>query len=150
MTARLVLGAVDQEDLEVISAHAQDALVPAGHMAWDRRRGRFALLLNRFVWERKPARGRGLRVQAGLHFDGVLGVRTRNLRRQSRDTLLNLLSISFEPASQDRDDPRGAVVLTFSDDVAVRLEVECLDAHLRDIGEPWRARARPTHPMEEA
>ncbi|MFP3942687.1 MAG: DUF2948 family protein [Alphaproteobacteria bacterium] len=147
MTARLVLGAVDQEDLEVLSAHVQDAIVAAGHMTWEPGRGRFVLLLNRYVWENRPDGGRGRRVQAGLHFDGVRKVRTRNLRGKPRDVLLNLLSIGFEPAPEG--DPGGAVVLTFSGGAAVRLDVECLDAHLRDIGKSWKARARPSHPLEE-
>ena len=149
MNARLVLGAVDPEDLEVLSAHVQDAIVAAGHMAFERGRGRFALLLNRYLWEEQPSRGHARRVQAGLHFDGVKNVQTRNLQGKPRDALLNLLSLRFEPAAESGRDPGGAVVLTFSGDAAVRLDVECLDAHLRDIGEPWRARARPSHPLEE-
>lgn len=149
MTARLVLGAADQEDLEVISAQVQDAIVAVGHMTYERERNRFTLLLNRYVWEQAAEKRHGLRVQAGLHFDGVLNVQSRNLRRQPRDALLNLLSLSFEPGSGEDGDPRGAVILTFSGDAAVRLEVECLDAHLRDIGTPWKARARPSHTVEE-
>lgn len=149
MTARLVLGAADQEDLEVISAQVQDAIVVVGHMAYECERRRFALLLNRYIWERAGEKRRGLRVQAGLHFDGVLNVQTRNLKRQPRDALLNLLSVSFERASEDSGDPRGAVTLTFAGDAAIRLEVECLDAHLRDIGAPWKARSRPAHTVEE-
>lgn len=149
MTARLVLGAADQEDLEVISAQTQDAIVAVGHMAYERRRNRFTLLLNRYMWEREAGEGRGLRVQAGLHFDGVLQVQSRNLRRQPRDALLNLLSVSFEPASREDGDPRGTVILTFSGDAAVRLDVECVDAHLRDIGTPWKAHARPAHQAQE-
>lgn len=147
MTARLVLGAVDQEDLEVLSAHVQDAIVAAGHMTWERRRGRFVLLLNRYLWEEQPAGGSGRRVQAGLHFDCVRKVQTRNLHNRPRKALLNLLSIGFEPAADGA--PGGEVLMTFSDGAAVRLEVECLDAQLRDIGEPWKARARPFHPLDE-
>jgi len=149
MTARLVLGAVDPEDLEVISTHVQDAIVAAGHMAWERNRNRFALLLNRYIWEETPAKGPGLRVQAGLHFDAVRNVQTRNIQNLPRDSLLNLLSLEFEPAAEG-EDPGGTVILTFSEDAAVRLDVECLDAHLRDIGAPWKARARPFHPVEES
>lgn len=147
MTARLVLGAVDQEDLEVLSAQVQDAIVAIGHMTWERKRRRFALLLNRYVWEDQPARGRGRRVQAGLHFDGVRKVRTLNLGDKPRDSLLNLLAVNFEPAGDG--DPGGTVILTFSGGAAVKLDVECLDAHLRDIGKPWKARARPSHPVHE-
>ena len=147
MTARLVLGAVDQEDLEVLSAHIQDAIVAAGHMTWERKRRRFVLLLNRYLWEEQAARGRGQRVQAGLHFDGVRRVRTRNLQGKPRDSLLNLLAVSFEPAPDG--DPGGSVLLTFSGGAAVKLDVECLDAQLRDIGKPWKARARPSHPVHE-
>ncbi len=145
MTARLVLGAVDQEDLDVVSAHIQDAIVAAGHMTWERKHRRFALLLNRYIWGDRPAQGRGRRVQAGLHFDGVRNVRTLNLRGKPRDSLLNLLSVSFEPSAPG--DPDGTVTLTFSGGAAVKLDVECLDAHLRDIGKPWKARARPSHPV---
>jgi len=46
----LNLGAVDVEDLKVMSSLIQDAVFPITEMSWQRTRRSFALLLNRFRW----------------------------------------------------------------------------------------------------
>ncbi len=49
--APLALLASDAEDLTVISALAQDAILPVTEIAYDSRHRQLALLLNRFRWE---------------------------------------------------------------------------------------------------
>ena len=145
--APLNLGALDAEDLGVLSALAQDAVFPATEMQWRADERRFALLLNRFRWEDAPRaerRGRALeRVQAVLVVDNVLGVASQGVDRKDADTILSVLSVAFEP----EDDGAGFVLLTLAGDGAIRLRVEALEVTLKDVTRPYRAPSgkAPTH-----
>ncbi|MEQ6249907.1 DUF2948 family protein [Sulfitobacter sp. HNIBRBA3233] len=143
--APLNLGAMDAEDLQVISSLAQDAVFPASEMRWLRAEGRFALLLNRMRWEDAgEARHAPERVQSVLMFSNVQAVASQGVPKGDADTVLSLLSIAFEPT----DAPSGHVVLTLAGDGAIRLSVEALEATLKDVTRPYVApsRKRPTHP----
>lgn len=144
----LVLSAEDAEDLQVIAARLQDAVGQIKDFVYLPKKKRFALLLNRFEWER-PERGRdggNLRVRAGLHFDDVLAVKAKKLKLGAPNAIVSLLTISFMPKSAE--DSAGTIELTFSGGGAIRLEVECVQAHLKDVGGAWAARGRPVHETE--
>lgn len=141
----LKLFALDEEDLAVLSAHTQDALVPAKDLTFLPRERRFALMLSRFDWQ-AYAEGKRERVIAGLHFDRVSKVSSTMIDRHDGDLLLELLAISFERGAA----PAGAVVLTFSGGPAIRIEVECLEAEMRDIGPRWTVNSCPDHPLDDA
>jgi len=130
------LGALDAEDLKVISSLAQDAVFPVTEMAWHPRPRRFAILLNRFRWE-ESSRGRHgpERVQSVLAVDDVLRVASNGFDRDDRDLVLSLLSITFEPV----EDGAGHVLLTLAGDGAIRLGVEALDVTLKDVTRPYAA-----------
>lgn len=143
--APLNLGALDTEDLQVIASLAQDAVFPATEMKWDRAAGRFAVLLNRFRWEEGPARAASPeRVQSVLAFDTVTGVATNGIDRRDPDTVLSLLTISFEETNA----PSGYVLLTLAGDGAIRIEVEAIEATLKDVTKPYVAPSKqtPQHP----
>lgn len=143
--APINLGALDSEDLAVLSSLTQDAVFPATEMKWDRKARRFALLLNRFRWEEGPARAVSPeRVQSLLVFDLVTQVATSGIDRTDKDTVLSLLSLTFEPS----DAPAGHVVLTLAGDGAIRLTVEALEASLKDVTKPYLAPSgkTPDHP----
>ncbi|TNF60773.1 MAG: DUF2948 family protein [Rhodobacteraceae bacterium] len=134
--APLNLGALDAQDLQVISSLVQDAVFPATEMRWLPRERRFALLLNRFRWEdRGRARHGAERVQAVLAVDGVMRVASQGIDRRDADTILSLLSLTFEPG----EDGAGDVILTLAGDGAIRLSVEALDVTLKDVTRPYRA-----------
>ncbi|HUJ02316.1 MAG TPA: DUF2948 family protein [Rhizomicrobium sp.] len=135
----LVLGAEDADDLQIISARLQDAVARVGDLVWLPKQRRFAGVFNRFKWES----GKGLRVRSGLHFDGVLSVKSHNIKRGDADAVVSLLAISFAP--KGGEDPGGTVELMFSGGGAIRLDVECIDAGLKDVGGEWAARGRPLH-----
>ncbi len=140
----LRLAVVDTEDLAVISAHLQDSEVVAPDMAYLPRAKRFALVVSRFDWPRALA-GRFERCRTGLHFERVLGVATTGLDLSDTSRVLHLLAISFKTG----DAPSGHVLLAFSDGGAVRLEVECLEAELRDLGPRWAVDTRPIDRLDE-
>jgi hypothetical protein len=141
----LRLIALDAEDLAVISCNLQDAVVRVEDLAYVPAQRRFALLASRFDWVAADA-GRQERCRAGLHFDAVLKVASTGFDRADREAVLNLLSISFE----EGEAPSGAVVMTFSGGAAIRLDVECVDAQMRDLGVRWTARHKPGHAIDDA
>jgi len=141
----LKLIALDSEDLEVLSAHVQDAVVRVSDMGYARADRRFALLMNRFDWESaKGRREKGLRKRAALHFDGVQSVATQGFDPNAPEGVLELLAITFSPI----DGPAGIVELSFAGGGTLRLGVECLEARLADLGSAWAAAARPSHDLD--
>ena len=138
----VTLAAEDAEDLEIVSARLQDAVAHLKDLAWLPKTRRFAALFNRFKWEDKRRRA-DLRVKALLHFDDVLSVKSKGLKRGAPDAVVSLLAIRFTPKSAD--DPAGTVELVFAGGGTIRLEVECLSAGLTDVGGEWAARGRPDH-----
>lgn len=139
----LKLVALDPDDLAVLSAHLQDAVLKAGDLAYLPAERRFALVARRFDWE-APA-GEPRRRLAGLHFERVLAARTRGLDRADPEAVLALLAVTFEPGEA----PSGTVTLVFAGGAAVALEVECVEGQMRDLGAAWRAAGRPAHALDE-
>ena len=137
--APLRLIAQDAEDLRVVSALVQDAVVPVTELKFDPRRRRFAVLLNRFRWEdRDQARRSGRpfeRVRSLLVVEDVRKVQSMGFDRADKDLVLSLLSMSFEAG----EDGTGRLTLILAGDGAVALEVEALEVRLDDVTRPYRA-----------
>ena len=140
----LRLLAEEAEDLKIIAAAVQDAVVKAGNLKYEKRNRRFAVELNRYRWETAPTRkGQpGERVRALLAFDGVLGVKTRGITKADPELILSLLSIEFTP---DAEPPGGKVTLLFAGDGEIVLTVEAVDATLLDSDYVWPTRNAPSH-----
>jgi hypothetical protein len=136
----LRLLAQDPDDLAVISAALQDAVAKVGDIEWDSRGRRLTIALNRYRWE-APGALLGERIRAGLQFGSVLGVRARNLRREPKEAVVELLAVSFEPG----EPPGGVVRLAFAGGGDLALSVECVDAALADISSPWPTASTPEH-----
>lgn len=138
--------ALDQEDLEIISAHLQDAEVKVANVHWRPNERRLVLGLDRFDWLAAYAEQPELRrCRSALRFERVLACKCRHVDPAHKDAVLNLLAIEFTPS----DPPAGAVMLTFSGGATLRVEVECLEAELADIGPSWATTVRPAH-LEDA
>jgi|SRR5579864_7399382 len=140
----LKLLAQDEEDLKIISAHLQDAVMRMGDLVYLGKQRRFAAVVNRFCWEDCGERKSGVRVRTGLHFDGVLKVQSYHVRQSDPDAIAELLAIDFT----SEGDGGGAIDLLLSGGGRIRLHVECIDAVLRDMTEPRPAVARPEHNLE--
>ncbi|ETX14462.1 hypothetical protein OCH239_02545 [Roseivivax halodurans JCM 10272] len=140
----LYLGAMDLDDLAVISALVQDAVLPASEMTWRKGEGRLAFLINRLRREDEIGRGEVERVQSVLVIENVARVASQGVTRGDPDTVLQMLTVSFEPG----EDAAGFVEITFAGDGAVRAEVEALEVSLKDVTRPYAAPSgkRPSHP----
>jgi hypothetical protein len=138
--------ALDQEDLEVISAHLQDATVKVADVLWRPEEKRLVIALCRFDWlSAEGERPEFRRCRSVLRFERVSACKCRHLNPAGKGAILNLLAVEFEPT----DTPSGVVLLTFSGGGALRLEVECLEAALVDLGPTWTVECRPAH-VEDA
>ncbi len=137
--APLRLVAQDAEDLKVIAALLQDAVLPVTELKYDARQRRFAALLNRFRWEDQVEAervGRAYeRVRSVLVVEDVRKVQSFGFDRAEKDLVLSLLSMSFEAG----EDGTGRLTLTLAGDGAVALDVEALDLRLDDVTRPYRA-----------
>jgi DNA-binding protein YbaB len=134
---RLRLLAQDPEDLDVISAAMQDAVLKVGDITYEAAARRLTIGLNRYRWEA----GGGERVRAGLQLGGVLRLQARKIRRGARDAVLELLAMTFTPGEA----PGGVVTLSFAGGGDLRATVECVEAVLADVSEPWPTPRKPTH-----
>ncbi|MBT3790158.1 MAG: DUF2948 family protein [Alphaproteobacteria bacterium] len=159
-TAKLLkLTAMDREGLGVFSACAQDALTRMGEMTWRPKERRFVLTANRYMWETNAGRGDEgnndgelhYRVRTGMHFNGVLGVQSQGLLRENLNGLISLLAIEVEGEENDTGEGAGNLFLTlvFAAGGRIRLEVECIDCVLTDLGDPWTTRSKPDHGLDQ-
>jgi hypothetical protein len=143
----LKLVALDREDMEVISAHLQDAVIKAADIHWRPAEKRLVVALNRFNWEAaNGSEPQFCRCRAALRFERVLACKCRNVDAAAKDRTLNLLAVSFD----EQNPPGGAVILTFSGGAALRLDVECLEVELADLGPTWATECCPNHTVDIA
>ena len=133
----LRLLAQDAEDLEVMAAALQDAVLKIGDISWEARARRLTLSLNRYCWG-SPAPER---VRAAVQVGSVTGVQARRLRRSASEAVVELLTLTFEPEAA----PGGRLIFRFAGDADLAVSVECIDLVLADLSEPWPAKSEPSH-----
>jgi hypothetical protein len=123
--------ALDADDLAVISAHVQDAHVQTADIIWRQAEKRLVIGMNRLDWEQTlKGETEPRRLIAALRFERVLSCKSRNISLDVPDTTLELLGIEFHPG----DPPGGSAVLMFNGGGVLRVDVECLECELADLG----------------
>jgi hypothetical protein len=142
------IAAIDEEDLAVVSAHVQDAVLKVADLVYLPREKRFAVGMNRFTWENTEGRRRRTyeRRRAALTFDRVISAKASRIDRDRPDAVLELLAVNFEAT----DPPAGVVTLVFAGGGAVRLTVEVIEVRLADLGPAWETAAKPRHDLADA
>ena len=139
---QLKFAVLDEEDLEVVSAHLQDAVVKVADVLWRPNESRVVVALNRFDWESAQSdKPEYRRRRSALRFERVESCKCRGLDPAGKDAVLNLLAVEFA----ETDSPSGTVSLIFSGGAVLRLDVECLEAELVDLGPVWTATKCPDH-----
>lgn len=144
---KLKLRAEAAEDLRVIAAALQSAILLTADMSYQPRERRFAAMLNRFRWEAGNGAERaagGQRIRSALRIDFVDKVSASGFRPGFEGGILELLTIASEP----REEPAAEVTLIFAGGAKLRLAVDCVDCTLDDIGEPWETSKRPDHGLD--
>ena len=135
----LRLLAQDAEDLEVISAAMQDAVAKVGEVSYEPKARRLTIAFNRYRWEAAGSE----RVRSGLQLGGVLNVQTRRIRRSPRDAVIEVLAVTFEPGEA----PGGVVTIACAGGGDLRATVECVEAVLADVSQPWPTPRKPAHEL---
>ncbi|HAH09439.1 MAG TPA: DUF2948 domain-containing protein [Alphaproteobacteria bacterium] len=145
----LRLRATDEDDLRVLAAHLQDAVVQVCDMAYLPSHHRFAMMVNRFMWEdlqphvgphaddEAPYR----RTRTAVHFEGVLGAKTQAINLAHKEAVAVLMTMTFASSA----DGAGVLQMTFAGGGAIRLDLECLEIYLTDMGQPWPTKNLPQH-----
>ena len=129
--SQLKLIALDAEDLAVISAHVQDARVRTADIVWRQAEKRLVIGMSRLDWEQTLAGGTTpRRLIAALRFDRVLACKSRNIDLGAPETVLDLVGIEFHPSEA----PGGSALLLFDRGGVLRLDIECLECGLTDLG----------------
>lgn len=151
---KLKLRAADADDLVIVSAQLQDAIVPVTDISYLAAERTFVMVVNRFMWNAVPAAvgadvtqpvGEGgpvfLRCNCGVRIRQVERAQTQALDLRDRSAMLDLLSLRFED---------GAILVTFSGAPELRLHVSAIEVALEDFGEPWPTRRTPSHGLGDA
>ena len=139
----LKLRADDAEDLAVISALLQDAVIPVGDIDYLSDRESLVLAANRYRWELADDRDvSGERVLCGLAVANVTSVKTRAIDLKARGEFLNLLSLDYIGVEANQS---AVVQLTFSGGAAIRLLVSALTCTMEDFGDTWPTVWQPNH-----
>ena len=150
----LKLVALDQADLEIISAHCQDAVLRLDDMTYLAKTRTFALFINRFDWETALEQQAGdksskplplNRRRTALRFECVGAVKHLNIDRSKKDDVKKLLALRFDASNP----PSGTISLIFSGGSEIKLEVECIEAAMQDLGAAWATKRQPHHQLDE-
>jgi hypothetical protein len=138
----LKLIVLDKDDLDVVSTHLQDSEVKVADIHWRPQEKRLVIGVDRFDWlAALTSKPELRRCRAALRFERVLACKCKHVDPAGKDGVLNLLAVEFE----ETDAPAGVVILIFSGGPVLRLEVECLEAELVDLGPTWATATCPVH-----
>jgi hypothetical protein len=143
---QLKLAALDAEDLQVVSAHLQDAVLMVGDIRFLPKEKKAVFAMNRFVWDKKADKRskEHERRRAALSVSRVLSMKATGIRQDAKGAVLELLAVTFE----ETDAPAGRLRLDFAGGGVVMLEVECIEVQLADLGAAWSTPNLPAHNLD--
>lgn len=143
----LKLIALDDDDLKVVSAHLQDAIIREADIVYLPGEKKFVMMLNRFDWltasEKRKQSSSFVRRRAVLRIDKVEKVQVQNISPGRGKRVMELLAVQFEPS----EPPSGIINMVFAGEAGIRLTVECVEAELKDMEAAWHTRKMPHHPL---
>ena len=131
------------EDLKVISAHLQDAIVSISDVANLKKNRIFLIQLNRFMWEdvEQGIFRKNKRIRTILKFDHVTKVASKNIDFNKKEEFLDFLAIE----SNEMADKTIEMNLIFSGDSIIKVFTEVIEVTLDDQGDPWETKSKPKH-----
>jgi len=141
----LRLKVCDAEDLAIVSALLQDAVLPMKETSWQPDINRFGMLVNRFRWEDKTHaehRNRPYeRVQSMLVIDNVQNVSSMGIDHTDKGQIISILTVVYNA---------DKVTFTFAGDGALALDVECLEITIKDVTRPYAviSKSAPFHNLD--
>jgi len=143
---QLKLAALDEEDLQILSAHVQDAVITVADIRYLPKEKKAVFIMNRFVWD-KEADKRSKeheRRRSALAVSRVSGMKAQKIQQDAKGAVLELLAVTFKA---EGDAPAGQIELAFSGGSSIQLDVECIEAQLSDLGAAWSTPNLPQHDL---
>ncbi|MBN9669487.1 DUF2948 family protein [Roseibium aggregatum] len=142
---QLKLAALDEEDLQVLSAHLQDAVLTVADIRYLPKEKKAVFIVNRFVWDKEADKRskQHERRRSALAFSQVTGMKAQGIRQDAKGAVLELLAVTFEAG----EEPSGRIQLAFAGGASLLLDVECIEAQLSDLGAAWSTPNMPQHDL---
>tara|TARA_B100002051_G_C16553312_1_gene543711 strand:- start:263 stop:706 length:444 start_codon:yes stop_codon:yes gene_type:complete len=139
----LKLIARTEEDLRVLSAHLQDAIINVSEIANLEKNKIFLLQLNRFMWEdvEKGVFRKNKRIRSIIKFENVIKVYAKNINLSKEDKFLDFLTIETRKMLDNNYEMR----IVCSGDSVIKVEAEVIEVTLDDQGESWDTKNVPKH-----
>lgn len=142
MSKGLKLSAMEAEDIIILSAAMEGAITSPGEMSLSQIGRNFTLTASRFMWEKENATTTSAqRIRSGLYLGDILSVKSSGIAQDNPTTAMELLNISCKSG----EDGTAEIQLNFANNGTLLLDVECINAALTDIGDPWKVDVIPTH-----
>ena len=139
----LKLLATSDEDLRVVAAHLQDAIVSTQDIASLKKSRIFLIQLNRFMWEdvEKGVFRKNKRIRTILKVENVISVLSKRINKKKEKNFLDFLTIESNLLA----DKSYEIKLIFSGDAVIKIKTEVIDVTLDDQGYPWESKTEPKH-----
>ena len=139
----LKLLATSDEDLRVVAAHLQDAIVSTQDIASLKKSRIFLIQLNRFMWEdvEKGVFRKNKRIRTILKVENVISVLSKRINKKKEKNFLDFLTIESNLLA----DKSYEIQLIFSGDAVIKIKTEVIDVTLDDQGYPWESKTEPKH-----
>jgi hypothetical protein len=139
----LKLLATSDEDLRVVAAHLQDAIVSIQDIASLKKSRIFLIQLNRFMWEdvEKGVFRKNKRIRTILKVENVISVLSKRINKKKEKNFLDFLTIESNLLA----DKSYEIQLIFSGDAVIKIKTEVIDVTLDDQGYPWESKTQPKH-----
>ena len=131
------------EDLRVVSAHLQDAIVNINDIANLKKNKILLLQLNRFMWEdvEKGLLRKNKRIRTILKFENVINVKSKNINLAGEDKFLDFLTIE----TNQMIDNNYEMKIVFAGDSIIKIIAEVIEVTLDDQGDAWDTKNVPKH-----
>ena len=141
----LKLIAKTEEDLRVVSAHLQDAIVNVSDVANLKKNKIFLMQLNRFMWEdvEKGVFRKNKRIRTILKFENVIKAYSKNINQSKGNKFLDFLAIE----TYQMIDNNYEMKIVFAGDSIIKIIAEAIEVTLDDQGEAWDTKNIPKHKL---
>ena len=127
------LNAIDTDELKIIATILQDGLVEVSEVKYLPSIRSFIIMITRFMWAEKIINKENKRVKAGLVFEDVLSVFSKNIDQMNKSNTLELMTFNYFPTKTKNIE----IQLLFKNDAIIKLETEIIKCKLQDQGKPW-------------
>ena len=152
LAGQLRLLACDEDDVAVVSALLQDAIIPGADIEFNRKTNQFIIIANRFCWEIPPLDGVTSSDGKPVHERRLCGICVRHVISvqhydwpdMRQDALFNLLALRYVDMAKNKGDGVG-LQFEFSGGSSLRLLTDKIDITLTDLDAYQPTSLQPAH-----